>query len=218
MSNPARSLSVMPADVDTVIFTTRRHGYALSLAAIGALLSSPLALAAPERYELDPEHATVAFLVEHVGYARTLGRFTSSSGSFVWDGDTRTLSELVVTVDTASVATDHKARDKHVRSKDFLSVKKHPTMVFEMDGDQVIPEGPATVAGQLTLRGESRPLMLAVTLNKSDKYPFGHKKQTLGVSVAGTLARSDYGMSYGVANGLVGDDVDLIIEVEANRE
>ena len=183
-----------------------------------ALLALPgAAAAAPERHALDPDHTTIAFLVDHIGFAATLGRFTDVAGGFVWDPETRMLSDVRIVVDTASVTTDHDARDEHVRDDDFLHVEKYPEMVFELAGPVAVPEDSARLEGELTLRGQTLPLALDVTLNKSDTYPFGHKKETLGVSARGALARSDYGMEYAVANGLVGDEVTLILEAEAPR-
>ena len=90
-------------------------------------------------------------------------------------------------------------------------------MVFTASSATLNEKGTADISGQLTLLGETQPLILQATLNKSDNYPFGHKKLTLGISARGSLLRSDYGMDYGVANGLVGDKIDLIIETEANK-
>ncbi len=190
---------------------------ALALSTVLAL-SATSVLAAPQRYLLDPEHTTVAFLVEHVGYAKTLGHFQDVSGGFTYDDETRRVSDVTITAKTDSVQTNHQARDKHVRSKDFLNVKKHPEMIFTADGTSLQEDGSADLAGNLQLLAETRPLMLSVSLNKAEKYPFGHKKFTLGVSARATLQRSDYGMEYGVANALVGDTVELIIEIEANQE
>ncbi len=183
-------------------------------------MASPLSSswAAAERYTLDSAHTTVAFLIEHVGYAKTLGHFSDVSGSFLYDADTQTVSDVSIVVKTASVNSDNKKRDKHVRSKDFLNVKKHPQMVFSATDATLGASGSGTVIGQLALLGQSLPLSLDVTLNKSDKYPFGHKRFTLGVSARGSLQRSAYGMNYGVANGIVGDDIELIIEIEANQD
>lgn len=181
-----------------------------------SVLVSPL-VAASDRFTLDKSHTTVAFLVDHVGFAKTLGYFSSVSGSFNYDSDTGVVSDMTITVETNSVQSDNKARDKHLRKSDFLDVKKHPEMVFTASSATVDDKGMAEIAGQLQLLGETQPLTLSATLNKSDKYPFGHKKLTLGVSARGSLQRSDFGMDYGVANGLVGDTVDLIIEVEANQ-
>jgi polyisoprenoid-binding protein YceI len=58
---------------------------------------------------------------------------------------------------------------------------------------------------------------LQATLNKSAEYPIGDRAHVLGVSARGRLLRSEYGMSYGIANGLVGDEVEIIVEIEARR-
>ncbi len=173
------------------------------------------AWAAADRYTLDPSHTTVAFLITHVGYAKTLGLFEDVSGSLSFDQETNTVSDVAITVSTASVNTANQARDKHVRSKDFLSVKKHPEMTFTAVSAIIDTNGQGKITGELNLLGQVHPLVLDVQLNKADKYPFGHKKFTLGVSAVGELLRSQYGMDYGVANNLVGDSVQMIIEVEA---
>lgn len=181
-------------------------------------VSATSTMAAPQQYTLDPEHTTVAFLVEHAGYAKTLGHFQDVSGSFTYDEETRQVSAVTITAETDSVQTNHEARDKHLRSKDFLNVEKYPDMIFTADGAVVQDDGSADLPGMLQLLAETRPLVLSVSLNKAEKYAFGHKKFTLGVSARAVLQRSDYGMQYGVANALVGDTVELIIEIEANQE
>lgn len=181
-------------------------------------LFATASMAAPQRYTLDPEHTTVAFLVEHVGYAKTLGYFQDVSGGFTYDDETGQVSDVTITAKTDSVQTNHEARDKHLRSKDFLNVRQFPEMIFTADGSTYQAEGSAALTGDLQLLAETRPLTLSVSLNKAEKYPFGHKKFTLGVSARAELQRSDYGMAYGVANALVGDTVELIIEIEANQE
>lgn len=174
--------------------------------------------AAPQRYSIDPVHTTVAFLVDHVGFAKTLGIFTEMSGSLSFDPDTNTVSSLLITVATASVNSANEARDKHVRNKDFLNVSEYPEMTFLAESATIDQAGAGEITGELTLLGKTLPLTLTVQLNKSDVYPFGHKRFTLGVSAQGALNRSDYGMDYGVANALVGDAVQLIIETEAIQD
>ena len=190
------------------------------MAAALAWLAGPLAGIAgaePARYELDPAHTTVSFLVGHVGYAAVLGVFGEVEGGFLYDRETRELSDLEVTVRTASVATFDEARDEHVRAGDFLDVEAHPAMRFTADGGEPTGDTAGTVTGELMLLGETRPLTLDVTLNKAEEYPFGHGRFTLGLSVRGSLLRSDWGMTYAVDNGLVDDEVRLVIETEALR-
>ena len=191
--------------------------------ALGAALACAAGAVAaePEIYRVDPEHTSVSFLVEHVGYAKVIGRFDEVAGSFTYDPETGSVSELRVTVATDSVDTGHAARDEHLRKADFLDVRRHPEMVFEAEA--AVPTGAegepvsGALEGTLELLDETRPIELDYTLNKAAEYPFGHGDFTLGISLRGTLSRSDWGMDYGVANGLVGDAVELLIETEANR-
>ena len=91
-------------------------------------------------------------------------------------------------------------------------------MTFVGTGAEQTGPRSGKISGDLTLRGETRPLTLDVTWNKSGVYPFGHKDHVIGISARGTLKRSDYGMTYAVENGWVGDEVELIIEFEARRK
>lgn len=185
--------------------------------AITALGIGGAAGAEPARYELDAAHTTVAFLVEHIGYAKTLGQFLRSSGEYTFDADTGALSSLRIVVDTASVDTHHEARDRHLRSADFLDTAAHPSMTFTAADARRTAEGVFAVTGELALLGTSRPLTLEATLNKSAPYPIGDRAEVMGISARGTLKRSEFGMTYGVADGLVGDEVEIVIEIEARR-
>jgi polyisoprenoid-binding protein YceI len=183
-----------------------------------ALAAFPLAaLAAPDRYQLDPDHTAVFFTVDHVGYAKTLGIFGTVNGSFAYDMDTQKLSDVEVTIDAASVTTFHEARDGHVRNGDFLDVANHPEITFVATGGTPQSDTAGTVTGDLTILGTTQPVTLDVTLNKADTYPFGHKKFVLGLSIGTSIERSDFGMMYAVENGLVGDTVEISIETEAMR-
>ena len=188
----------------------------LVLAVLAAAVSAP-AMAEPVRYELDPEHTTVSFLVDHVGYASTLGVFLDVEGGFTYDEDTQRLSDVSVVMRADSVETFNDARDDHVRNADFLHVADFPEITFTADGGTPRSATQGSVDGTLTLLGQSRPLRLEVTLNKAAEYPFGHRRYTLGLSIRGSLMRSEWGMTYAVDNGLVGDEVALVIETEAMR-
>lgn len=187
--------------------------------ALGALLLCGVRAvsAEPARYELDLEHLTIAFLVEHIGYAKTLGAFREASGGFTFDEATGTLASVRVVVATASVDTAHEARDRHLTSGDFLDSAAHPEMIFTATGAERTGERTFTIRGELALLGRAKPLTLEATWNKSAPYPIGPRTEVIGVSARGRLARSEFGMTYGVDNGLVGDDVEIIIELEARR-
>lgn len=188
-----------------------------TLIATSALLTTLAATAQAEmaRYELDPTHTAIYFTVGHVGFSNTLGIFTDLEGSFMYDMKTQNLADVQVTIDANSVNTFNEARDKHVRANDFLGVANHPDITFVATGGTPKGDTNGTVTGDLTILGETRPVTLDVTLNKAAVYPFGHQRETLGLSMSTTIKRSDFGMSYGVDNGLVGDEVTIKIETEA---
>lgn len=189
--------------------------------AVGAILlmsSAGFASAEPRTYRIDPEHFSIGFLVEHVGYAKTLGMFQEAEGQFVYDEETRELKSARVEVVANSVFTNHAERDEHLRGSDFLAVEDHPTVVFEATEYEPTGENTGKLTGDLTLLGHTRPVTLDVTRNKTKEYPFGHGEYTMGVSARTTIERSEWGMTYAVDNGLVGDEVELMFEFEAIRQ
>ena len=190
-------------------------------AALAVLLTAALpqgAQAASAKYELDPAHMTIGFLVSHIGFAKTFGLFREASGSFVFDEEALTVSDIEVVVQTDSVWTNHKKRDDHLRNSDFLNTGKFPEMTFVGTSAEQTGERSGKITGNLTLLGETHPLTLDVTWNKSGAYPFGDKHYAIGLSARGTLKRSLYGMTYAVAGDIVGDEVELIIEIEGIRQ
>jgi len=182
-----------------------------------AFLIATAAQAEMANYQLDPEHTTVYFTVDHIGYAKTLGLFTNISGEFMYDAETQELGEVNVSIDAASVESFNAARDGHVRGSDFLDVDNHPAITFTATGGKAASATNGTVTGDLTILGQTRPVTLEVTLNKAAPYPFGHKRDVLGLSMSTEIQRNDFGMTYAVENGLVGDTVAIAIETEAMK-
>jgi polyisoprenoid-binding protein YceI len=192
-----------------------------ALTVAGAVMAGTLnpwrANAAAERYVIDPNHMAIAFLVSHVGFAETLGQFTKAEGSFLFDDQKPSVSDIEVRIDAASVDTQHAARDEHLRKEDFLWVEKFPEITFRGTGSQQTGSRTGKIIGDLTIRGVTRPVTLDVTWNKSGYYPFGDKHWAAGFSARTTIKRSDFGMTYALEGGLVGDEVDIILEFEAIR-
>ena len=186
------------------------------LALLTLVLAAPAA-AAPAKFTLDPEHTLVAFLVDHAGFAKVLGTFRDVQGSFTYDEATRTVSNVRIVVKTDSVYSGHRERDNHLRGPDFLNSREFPEMVFTGGVAEPATDKTGRFVGELTLLGRKQPLTLDLVLNKIGEHPIGGK-YTVGVSARGTFPRSPYGMTYGVNNGWVGDQVDLMIEVEARRD
>lgn len=190
-----------------------------TLLLLGFLVFAAALPGEPRRYEIDPDHLTVAFLVDHVGFAKVLGLFQRAAGSFVFDETRREVSAVRVVVQTDSVFTNQERRDRHLRSRDFLHCEQYPEMVFESSGTVRLDEdGEGRLEGNLTLLGVTRPLTLDITWNRSAPSPLDETQPyTLGASARGAFRRSRHEMTYGVANGWVGDEIEVIIELEARQ-
>src|SRR5689334_22572078 len=153
---------------------TERRRFCRAAVVALALCAAPAA-AAPARYELDPAHLTIAFLVAHIGYAKTLGSFHTASGEFTFDEATGALSGVRVVVAANSVDRAPAERDKHLKSGDFLDSSKHAQMIFTAASAQRTGERTFRVAGELELLGVRKPLTLEATVNKNAPYPIGDR-------------------------------------------
>lgn len=190
------------------------------VAVVGLAAAGPdarTASAEMARWVIDPEHFSILFSASHIGYQQQLGLFLEGSGSFRFDEASRELADLVVEIDARSVFTNHQARDNHVRSGDFLDAENHPLIRFVMTGAEPANETTGTITGDLTIRGVTRPVTLDVRLNKIGPYPWG-STYVLGVSAETTIRRSEFGSTYALEGGIVGDEIPLVFEVEAIRQ
>jgi polyisoprenoid-binding protein YceI len=189
--------------------------FGLALAASWLLAAAPVR-SEPALFVLDPEHTSITFFAQHLGFADVAGMFLEAEGSFTFDEDARELSDLRVVVKTDSVFTGHERRDEHLRSADFLDVEAFPEMIFEGRSAVPLTETTGQVTGDLTLLGVTRPVALDVTLNKAGRYPFLDEHYALGIDATGAISRSAHGMTYG--GEWVGDQIRLVIGLEAIRQ
>ncbi len=166
-------------------------------------------------WSIDPAHTSVGFVARHMGLSKVRGRFTSFRGEIQGDPEDITSAKGRFEVDMASVTTGSEDRDAHLRSPDFFDVEKHPTMLFvsrsvERDGDDY------KVLGDLTIKGESRPVELRYEHGGDTRDPFGNRK--IGGSLTGTIKRSEWGLTWNVpldtGGWLVSDNVKLEIDVQ----
>lgn len=147
----------------------------LSAGLVAGFATIPSAVyAAPVNYVIDTKgaHASINFKVSHLGYSWLTGRFNDFSGDYVYDSENIANSKINVTIDTASVSSNHAERDKHLRSDDFLNVKKHPKASFKStsisgSGDNL------TIKGDFTLNGVTKPITIAGKKIGEGKDPWG---------------------------------------------
>lgn len=184
----------------------------ISAAVLFASLTAAPAFAAPVAYKVDPAHTSVAFIVNHLGFSNLIGRFNTSAADLSFDKDAVEKSSLSVTIDAASVDTNHAKRDEHLRSPDFFNTKEFPKLTFKSSKIEKTGDNTGTLTGDFTMLGVTKPIVLTVTFNK-EGVSAASKMETAGFSARGTIKRSDFGMKYGVP--YIGDDIQLLIDAEA---
>ena len=166
--------------------------------------------------EIDRSHSEVTFQVRHL-LSKVRGRFNDFSGAIEFDPEHPDRSRVDVTIQAASIDTGEPDRDKHLRSADFFDVGKYPTLTFV--STSVTPRGGNNydVAGNLTIHGVTRPVVLPAAFLGAATDPWGNTK--LGFEAELTLNRKDFGLTWNAAletgGVLVGDDVKVSLSIQA---
>jgi polyisoprenoid-binding protein YceI len=184
----------------------------ISFAAV--VLLAGTALAAPESYKVDPRHTFPSFEINHVGFSTQRGRFNKTAGQIVLDRRAKRASAEIV-IDAASIDTGLGDLEARLRKPDFLDVEKFPTITFKSTKAHFNGDKLTGLDGELTMHGQTRPVSLKVHNFKCGNHPFT-KKPLCSADVTGELKRSDFGVKYGLP--FVGDDVKLLIQVEAYKD
>ena len=172
------------------------------------------ASAEAKHYELDPVHTRIVFAIDHLGFSKALGTFAHPRGSLWFDPDDWSTAKLDVTIDIASLDLGDDDWKKRMLKRDYFDIRQHTEARFVSTAIETTGADTAHVLGNLTLRGETRPLTLEVKLNKHGRHPLTFRT-TAGFSATATLERSDFGMTDNLRT--VGDTVELRIEAEAER-
>jgi polyisoprenoid-binding protein YceI len=175
--------------------------------------------AAADTYGIDKAHSQVLFTVKHL-VSKVTGRFQDFDGKIVIDRAKPEASTAEFTIKTTSVNTNEAKRDDHLRSPDFFDAAKNPEITFK--STKVTPKSKDSfdVAGDLSIRGVSKPVVLAVSFLGDVKDPWGNERA--GFEVTTTLNRKDYGIVWNKAldqGGFVlGDDVAVAINLETVKQ
>ncbi|HEY6897570.1 MAG TPA: YceI family protein [Rhodocyclaceae bacterium] len=185
----------------------------IALLSLAAALSAP-AFAAPVTYVIDNNHTFERFSYNHLGFSTQVSRFNKTSGKVVLDAAAKTGS-VDVTIDMKSVDTGSALFNEHIQGEDFLDTAKFDSATFKstkvtFDGDK-----PATIEGNLTIKGITKPVTLAVKNFKAGPHPIA-KKDAVGADATAVVKRSDFGA--GKFAPYVSDEVTLYIAIEAHKE
>lgn len=183
------------------------------LASLAAAAAFPT-LAAPESYSVDPRHTFPSFEVSHLGFSTQRGRFNKTTGKITLDREAKT-GTVEIEIDAASVDSGLDKLEEHLRSEDFFNAAKYPTLTFKSTGMTFNSDKPASVTGDFTMLGVTRPVTLTVHAFNCGVHPI-NKKDVCGADVSATIKRSEFGMTKYVPG--VSDEVKLQIQVEAFKD
>ena len=159
-------------------------------------------------YAVEPSHTQVLFSVPHMGFSTYYGEFSGASGSLSLDSKAPGRSSFEIHVPVASVTTTSDKLTGELKSSAWLDAAAHPDIAFRSTRITALGHGVASIAGNLTLHGVTRPVVLRAKLVGAGVNPLD-KKYTVGFDLTGTLRRSEFGVKTYVP--LIGDTVTLTI-------
>jgi polyisoprenoid-binding protein YceI len=168
-------------------------------------------------WQIDPDHSSFQFKVRHMTVSNVKGDFNRARGVVtIDDNDVKNL-KVEVTIDPASVNTDHAKRDDHLRGEDFFNVAKYPTITFVSNKVTQVDANRLKVIGDLTIRGITKEITVDVEGPTPEvKDPGGNMRR--GATGTAKINRKDFGIVWNkvLDNGglVVGDEVNIAIEVE----
>jgi len=186
------------------------------LTTILALSTSYAVFAEAADYEIDVKgaHASINFKIKHLGYSWLTGRFNDFNGGFSYDPASPEKSKVSVEIITASLNSNHAERDKHLRSDDFLDVKKFPKAQFKSTSFKVIGDNQGTITGDLTLHGITKSISFPVHKIGEGKDPWGGYRS--GFSGVTSLKLADYGITTDL--GPASTHVELELNIEGVKQ
>ncbi|MEJ7745627.1 MAG: YceI family protein [Luteimonas sp.] len=183
----------------------------LALAAALALTTLSV-LAAPATYKLDPNHTIVLVSWNHFGFSKPTANFGQADGTIIYDASNVGKSSVQVTLPLAGLNAFVPDFDQHLRSADFFDAAKYPNITFKSTKVESMGKNKLKVTGNLTVKDQTKPVVLDVTLNKAAEQPMA-KRAAIGFDATTTLKRSDFGVGKFAPN--VSDEVTLRITTEA---
>lgn len=183
--------------------------------AVSAALIATLGSAQASNYAIDPTHTFVTFEVQHFGTSTNRGRFDKKEGTVEFDRATKK-GKVELTLDMTSINTGTGPFDGHLKSKDFFNVAEYPTAKFVADKFTFTGDKVSEVSGTLTLLGKTNPVTLKANNFNCYQNPM-LKREVCGGDFETTIARSQWGVDYGVKMGMP-DAVKLVVQVEAVKQ
>jgi polyisoprenoid-binding protein YceI len=185
-----------------------------------ALLALGASLAVAQSWKVDPAHSRVEFAVTYLMMSEVTGRFTAYEVDFTQGSEDFSGSTVAARIKIASVNTENEKRDAHLRSDDFFNAEKYPDMVFESTSFEKSGDGVYRIAGDLTIRDVTRPVVLDAKYLGMTKDAWGNTRA--GFKATASINRMDYGVRWNKAldsgGTVVSEDVAITLVIQLTKE
>lgn len=172
------------------------------------------------KWVIDPSHSNIGFKVKHLMISTVSGEFGSYSGTLTTEGDSFEGASVEFSADVNSINTGNEQRDGHLKSPDFFDAENHPAISFKSNGFSKKADNEFEMTGDLSIRGISKPVKLAVEFAGIVQDPYGNTKA--GFSINGKINRKDFGLAWSAVTEagsvVVGEEVRLVMEVQLLKQ
>lgn len=170
-----------------------------------------------QTWAIDAAHSEAGFAVKHLMISTVKGRFGAIAGRVVLDQANLAASTVEAEIGASSIDTRSEQRDGHLRSPDFFDVEKYPTLKFRSTNVEARGNGEFRVAGELTIRDVTKPVVLEVEETGRAMDPWGGER--VGFTATTKLNRDEFGLTWNAAleagGVMVGNEVKINLEIQA---
>lgn len=172
-------------------------------------------------YTIDTAHTAAGFKVRHLMISNVKGEFTKTTGTVNFDPKNLASSSVDATIDVNTISTREDKRDAHLKSPDFFDAAKYPTITFKSTKFEGAGAGKYKVAGNLTLHGVTKPVVLELT-NVTPETKGMQGEARIGGQASTKINRKDFGLTWSKTmdggGAVVGDEVEITLDLELIRK
>ncbi|MER3523808.1 MAG: polyisoprenoid-binding protein [Ignavibacteria bacterium] len=145
-------------------------------------------------WSVDKNHSQILFTVSHMVFSEVTGTFRDFDVKFESSKDDFTDARIVATIKASSIDTQNERRDGHLKSDEFLNAEKYPEITFKSTKVEKVSEDTYKIAGELTIRNVTKPVVLNAKFGGLIDDPWGNKK--IAFKATTTIDRFDFGVAW----------------------
>ena len=171
-------------------------------------------------FKIDAAHSEITFKVKHLMITNVTGNFNNFTATLESNAPDFSDAAISFEADVDSINTNNEQRDGHLKSADFFDAANFPKLSFASTSFKHLSGEAFELQGNLTIRGVSKPVTLAVEYGGTATDPYGQVKS--GFEIGGTINRKDFGLVWSAtteAGGIVvSDEVKLHLNVQMIKQ